>query len=339
MSQYLVLSHIKVQNANCIAGFTWGYPSVTNFLGFTHAMQRKLSVDYDIEFAGCAIVSNDFQQRVHKPNPRGDFEFIQSRNPPVLAIHKSKSSAPIIEEGKIDLTTSVIIELSKELIGTDDKIEKFKQNALEICLKIRLAGGTILSVGRADLLSSSTDEQSSKLNHKIRRLTMPGFVLKDRSEYLNKHFKQLQENDPEVELLDAWLDFSAMKFQAKPTLENKDNQASLETEANWSQLPKPEKGWLVPIMTGYKAISECYSAGEVDNTRDNNTTCCFVEALHSIGEWRSMHRTVNIHDLIWKYQYKDEWYLCVQRSNGNPIEEQLINHIESNNYEAAISNL
>ena len=47
MSQYLVLSKINIQNANSIAGLTWGFPAITNFLGFTHALNRKISnLDY-----------------------------------------------------------------------------------------------------------------------------------------------------------------------------------------------------------------------------------------------------------------------------------------------------
>ena len=171
MNQYLVLSRIKVQNANCIAGFTWGFPAVTHFLGFTHAIQRKLSKDYDLSFNGCAIVTHDYQLRVYKPNPRANFEFIQSKNPPVLTKHKT-SSPPIIEEGKMNLTTSIIIEVSKELIATDEKLKAFKQSVLDLCLKSRLAGGSILSIGRVDLLSSSTDEQQKKLNKKIPNLNL-----------------------------------------------------------------------------------------------------------------------------------------------------------------------
>ena len=47
MSQYLVLSHIDTQNANSIAGLTWGFPAITQFLGFTHALSRKLSSHYE----------------------------------------------------------------------------------------------------------------------------------------------------------------------------------------------------------------------------------------------------------------------------------------------------
>ena len=127
MSQYLVLSKIKVQKANCIAGFTWGFPAITHFLGFTHALQRKLVGYHDIAFSGCAVISHDYQLHVYKSNPKGNFEFIQSKNPAVLAKHKTHSSPPIIEEGKMNLTVSLVIEFSKELVATSEQIESFKK--------------------------------------------------------------------------------------------------------------------------------------------------------------------------------------------------------------------
>ena len=34
MTEYIILERIKVENANCIAGFTYGFPAITAFLGF-----------------------------------------------------------------------------------------------------------------------------------------------------------------------------------------------------------------------------------------------------------------------------------------------------------------
>ena len=48
MNQYILLNRIKVQNANAIAGFTWGFPAITHFLGFSHNLSRKLlNSDFD----------------------------------------------------------------------------------------------------------------------------------------------------------------------------------------------------------------------------------------------------------------------------------------------------
>lgn len=338
MSQYIVLSRIKVQNANCIAGFTWGFPAITHFLGFTHTLQRKLSSEYDITLGGCAVVSHDYQLHIYKPKPKANYEFIQSKNPPVLAKHK-KSSPPIIEEGKMNLMVSIIIEVTNELVLTSEKIKTFTQTVQEHCSTSRVAGGTILTIGSIHLLSASTEKQLKTLNRKIKRLSMPGFILQDRSEYLKTHFNQLKEEEPNTQMLDAWLDFSAMKYHAKPELKDENISPTLETKAEWVLLPKPQpKGWIVPIMTGYKAISEVSPAGEVADSRDTETPTCFVEAVHSIGEWKSIHRILDINNMIWRYQYKNDWYLCTQNSTEPQIQQDSA-ETEILDFETALTNL
>lgn len=343
MSQYLVLSKIRLQKANCIAGFTWGFPAITQFLGFTHALQRKLTSEYDISFSGCAVISHDYWLHVYKPKPQANYEFIQSKNPAVLAKHKTHSSPPIIEEGKMNLTVSLVIELSKELLATTEKIEAFKQKVLQKCLTSRLAGGSVLSIGQVDLLSASTKEQYDHLNRRLKRLTMPGFILQDRSDYLKQHFERLQTDSPDAELLDAWLDFSALKYRADPKLKDDEEQPTEQTDAEWVQVPKPNKGWLVPIMTGYKAISEQYPTDEVSDLRvsdkdDSVVGCCFVEAIHSIGEWKGVHRVKDVKDMIWKYHYENDWYLCSQKTQL-PSEGSMEIENQPQSFEDAIANL
>ena len=70
-------------------------------------------------------------------------------------------------------------------------------------------------------------------------------------------------------------------------------------------------------MTGYKAISEVFPAGEIDGARDAETELVFAEAVHSIGEWQSVHRIKNEEQWqasIWNYTYEEGWYLCQQRT-------------------------
>lgn len=325
MSQYLVLSQIDVQNANSIAGLTWGYPAITHFLGFTHALSRKLSLnykgDYDTELTGCAVISHLLQNKVYQPKPLADFEFLQSKNPPVLAKHKN-GSPPIIEEGKLNLTVSLIIEIAKSLTLTTEQIHSFEHKVMEMCYGMRLAGGTILNIKQIKLLSASTESQHEDMLRKIKRLTMPGFVLLDRSNYLNEHYQTLLDTheqnggNPSPQLLDAWLDFSALKYKANPHLKDGKTEPDHSTLADWVYVKKPKPGYLVPLMTGYKAISELYEAGDVSNTRDEVTPSRFVEAVHSIGEWKGMHSVKSLPEVIWRYQNDGQWYLCKQNLNS-----------------------
>ncbi len=383
MSQYLLLNRIKVQNANAIAGFTWGFPAITHFLGFSHNLSRKLLNSYfdDITLAGCAVIAH--HHKVHTYGPSYGVGFTQSRNPPYLSSHDKATTPPVIEEGKMNLTVSLLISCKGNIGNRQDS---FLQWLEKTCLLQRLAGGTILEIGNVEICNVDDDIALRAIKRKL----LPGFMLMDRSDYLAEHFKLLQLHNTDAELLNAWLDFVALKQKARPKSdlitkqlinlvkseagenysallniwnkhletpyqeqsvpqqlqkyfsdleESKSNNKLLAqwrsycdptetTEADWEYLPKPASGYLVPIMTGYKAISELYLNHEVDNTRDNETPVCFVESAHSIGEWLSVHRLKTaqaISDSMWHYHHEENWYLCKQpqqkQVNDSPDEE------------------
>jgi CRISPR-associated protein Csy2 len=372
MSQLILIDHIKVQNANAIGGFTWGFPAITHFLGFVHNLSRKLANEksyQDITLSGCAVVAHE-----HRVHTYGQYErrFVQSRNPPYLPSHDKAATPPVIEEGKMNMTVSL-------LIGCDGNIgnraDGFRQWLKRACLVQRIAGGTILDIANVNFY---TPENSRDVRLITRKL-LPGFVLLDRSQYLDDHYQELVKDNPEVELLDAWLDFSALKQKARPKsdliskyfqelikkeeegklqvtqlvehwhkhqeipyeegripvelkayfaqlVDNKTNknllkqwqdycQPTEKTGADWEYIKKPKPGYLVPIMIGYKAISQVYANSEVSNTRDKETDVCFVESVHSIGEWQSVHHLKTSEQLLeclWHYHYEKNWYLCKQ---------------------------
>ncbi len=384
MKQYILIKRIKVQGANAIAGFTWGFPAITHFLGFSHNLSRKLSSAdkfNDISLKGCAVIAH--KHHVHTYGSSYNVEFTQSRNPPYLhGLESSKKgeTAPVIEEGKMNMTVSLLIECDGYIGNRQDAfIEWLTKNSF----LQRLAGGTILDIGGVEIhgVSSADDVRS------IKRKLLPGFILRDRSEYLEKHYLSLLKQNAETELLDAWLDFAALKQKARPksdlitkhlvdmsikqTDNSQENQvleiwnkhletpyqeslihdellsyfAQLEnnsvnekllnqwqsycspndtTEADWEYVQKPDVGYLVPIMSGYKAISEIYDNKEIENTRDNETPVCFVESAHSIGEWQAVHRissTDELNHCLWHYHYEKDWYLCKQNKLSLDKEE------------------
>jgi len=375
MSRYIVIKRIKVQNANTIAGFTWGFPAITNFLGFVQNLSRKLAdtIDYqDITLTGCAVVAHE-----HQVHTFGRYErrFTQSRNPPYLKKDVDKvvaGKAPsVIEEGKMNMTVSLLVGCNGNIGNREEGFLKWLQRA---CLLQRLAGGTILDIVHIQL---HKPENNTDVRNIARKL-LPGLVLLDRSRYLENHYQALIEDNPDAELLDAWLDFSMLKQKARPkcdlisnhlqklTKNEPDNQQGAQlmntwqqhigrpydqtrvpeelkvyfgqlednkankkilmqwksycepdekTDAVWEYVPKPETGYLVPIMTGYKAISQVYKNADVGNTRDNETDVCFVESVHSIGEWQSVHHIKtpeHLQNCLWRYHYEENWYLCKQ---------------------------
>lgn len=378
MSQYILISRLQVQNANAIAGFTWGFPAITHFLGFSHNIERKIknSTEFSgITLSGCAVIAHE--HHVHTYG-KYDAEFTQNRNPPYLASHSKTDTPPVIEEGKMNMTVSLLIGCHG---AVGNKKDDFVTWLEKICLTQRLAGGSILN-NEVSINVFSDDEANLRI---IKRKLLPGFVLMDRASYLQEHYETLCQTNSETELLNAWLDFAALKKYARPksnliskylldlskknpedtkandlqnewkqhltqtyhqdeiptmlkqyfeTIEqNKSNTAlrqqwqdylnpTEKTDADWAYLPKPKSGYLVPIMTGYKAISSVYAAGAVKNTRDTETPVCFVEAVHSVGEWKGVHRIKSIAELatcLWHYAYEEHWYLCKQFTSQDPV--------------------
>ena len=59
MSYLLLLPHIRIENANAVSGLTWGFPSMTHFLGYVHALSRKVVDEFGVSFDGCAVVSHE----------------------------------------------------------------------------------------------------------------------------------------------------------------------------------------------------------------------------------------------------------------------------------------
>lgn len=318
MSSLIILRHVQVENANAIAGFTYGFPGITHFLGYTHALSRKLQASHGLTLDGCGLVCHQHQVHCHKPSKRGDYVFALSRNP----LTKEENPPPTIEEGRMHMTVSLLLECKGLIANGDSGIAELKQHLERLCPGMRLAGGTINVIRKIEIVSiPEIPEELARFSRRQLRRLLPGFALLDRTYLLAEHFKTLQSENPDAELMDAWLDFVTLKEQAEPLLEEGE-ELNETTKANWRYLPKPAGGWLVPITTGYRAISPLYPAGQVANTRDSQAPFAFVESVYGIGEWCSPHRLDSIEQLFWRYHYESGWYLCKNNSLNDAGIEQ-----------------
>ncbi len=303
MRQYLLIKKLDVQNVNAIAGLTYGFPAITNFLGFAHALSRKLSNDLNITLGGVAVVSHKNNVHARQPKGWGDYVFALTRNP----LTQQGKTAPINEEGRMNMQVSLMVELDGLIAGDEQSKQTLLEQLNSLIPSMRLAGGQITNYERIEVLTDEGQQQKA-----LRRL-MPGFVLLDRSDYLVQHCKTLQQRNNEISVFDAWCDFAKLKYQAtKITLEHDANeQENDESEkANWQYVAKPQPGYLVPIAAGYCAISPVYEAGEVANVRDQTVPVAFAETAYSVGEWQSVHRLNNINAGVWRYAHQHPWYLA-----------------------------
>ena len=313
MKSLLILKHVQVQNANAIAGLTWGFPGITNFLGFTHALSRYAEKIQGVRFDGCAVVCHSHQVQAHQPTPYGEYVFALTRNP----LTKEGKTAPFNEEARMHMDVSLVIEcnfITEDLdFGAASDSENTARFENELARKIpmmRLAGGTIQAIEGVEFktLSEDYNERSKEFRKSMLRL-LPGFMLVDRSPLLHEHLSSLRERQADATLLDAWLDFSAIRYRAYPQIVEGET-ANETTSAEWRYVAKPGEGWLVPITTGFKAISPLYPPGEVANARDPSVSFRFVESAYGVGQWISPHRLRDISHIFWRYQQDGDWYLC-----------------------------
>jgi CRISPR-associated protein Csy2 len=292
MSYLIILRHIRVENANAISGLTYGFPAITHFLGYTHALSRKLQQSHALTLEGCGVICH--RQQIQAYSSGRDHVFALTRNP----LTKEAKTAAFNEEGRMHMTVSLLIECHGLIANGREGAKALEEYLEPLCVSQRLAGGTITDIGEVKVIAYPDETQ--KFRQLMRRL-LPGFALLDRSALLQQHFQKLQQTDPQVEMIDAWLDFAALKMQATPG----------EDATNaWCYVPKPETGYLVPIQTGYQAISPLYPAGQVEKTRDPTTPFRFTEPLYGIGEWCGLHRISDLQTLLWRYHYQNDTYLC-----------------------------
>jgi len=311
----IILPRIQIQNANTVSGpMSWGFPAVTAFLGFAHALQRKL--EQEITCLGVGIICHRFDPQVTRSGGSFAQTFNLTRNP----LTKEGATAALIEEGRAHLEVSLVITANGCV--DSDEIDFFKEALAQTIPTQRLAGGTILPQRRGKryetevyLLSSDKQEQDV-LFQKIKRKLLPGFALVHRPDLLTSHLETRQKDNTAADAMDALLDLTRLNFQPRVTTE-----ITTPGETNWETLSRP--GWLVPIPIGYAGISELYKGGEVQNTRDPMTPFQFVECLYSLGEWVSPHRLSSWQQLLWQWQTDTEkgLYLCDNRYSDTKLNQ------------------
>lgn len=339
MSQYILLKDIKVENANAIQGITYGFPSPTNFLGYTHALSRALQQQFGSVacLGGVGIVCHEHQVLAQRIGY--ETVFALTRNP---VTHEGKT-APFNEEGRMHMRVSLLIECEFDILslevgdGTPEQREKLFCDLLRNkAVSQRLAGGTITQIGlvKALTFNPANADYEREFRRWMLRL-IPGFVLQDRHDALQAHHQQRLEQNNKAELLDSWLDFIALDSHATLADDFEGEAVEGESSALWQIKPKPEVGYFVPLAIGFTSISELYSPGEVARARDNSVPFGFVESIYSLAQWVGPHRIKTPEDMLWHYHYqqdehKNTDYLCrnKKRMTNTALAEQDLNDFD-----------
>lgn len=306
--KYLLLRHVKIHNANAFSSpLTIGFPAMTAWLGAMHALERKLRQHEalsDIRLTKLAVSCHDFNLQTYK----GPGDYVNSviiTSNPLRKKGASFERPPFIEEARVHLTISLLIEIDGLL---PDRFSIFIEKTTETLMGMKIAGGDILDFLPIQDPMESTSTRNFRLllvdgenEREVRRAIrslMPGYVLVERRQLLKRKQEELNQQD----ILQVMLDLLALHY------EYDDEQDS------WHLQPRKEKGWLVPIVTGFKGLTPL---GHVANQRDASTLHRFAEPVLTLGEFKMAHRFDCIDDIMWHYHYdkNKDLYVCVNESN------------------------
>ena len=308
MSQYLLLKKLRVQNANALSSpFTFGFPAVTAFMGFAHRIQREFNPTNDPDSflcAGVGIVSHQFTMQDYQEGYNRCLKITANPTEKEESLDKFDKKGEyhpmerpsFIEEGRCHLTISLLLEI-ENLPSSNDRFLQKIRNLLASHLK--LAGGDILY--RPDLEKENIRLIQDEATN-FRQL-IPGYALVERKDLMVKAMQAGQD------ALDALYDALVVKHQC-----NQDEQDAVI----W-QSQREHEGWIVPIATGFHALTP---AAFAEQQRDAETPHRFAEAVVTLGEFKMplpSRFPKGFKDLMWRYQQQGDLYLCTQNANQDSV--------------------
>lgn len=305
MKQILLIPHIHVQNANALSSpFTIGFPAMTAWLGAVHALERHLNAalnrkpEETISFQAVGVVSHQF--KLHTYKGPGDYEFsiIGTGNPLEPATKKGKPEGnaerpSFIEEARCHLEVSLAIACE----GIDKSLEHdvIEQAGQILHSRMKIAGG--------DILKFQPPEFYRDFNQ-LKNQLMPGYAIIERQELMIQAMEQGQD------ALDALIDYLAVHHHCEQQEKNGEMEVAWSSQRKQTG-PEGQRGWIVPIATGFHGISEL---GSAQNQRDPKPLHRFAEAVVTLGEFIMPYHLESIEELLWYYHYDAEnnLYLCQQ---------------------------
>lgn len=314
---YLLFKSIKIQQANAISSpITYGFPAISHFIGATHRLNRTLNEQQiELKLDGILIACHNYELQAYRPYQSADYNFNQTRNP----LTSEGKTAPIIEEGKIHLEISLIIETKiSEILAADinynEEIKKeLEQKIQEILYQQRLAGGSIIHIASTKIIANVDDfELLKEIRDTNILMDASKELLAIQKEIQTGHKHSLNSEGEIIELQDENQQAIPSPYPKNPNATPLD--ALIETailhhiplhenaEKNEWQVQniKKQYGHLVPIPIGYQAISPLYKPGVIKNARTPNYPCQFVETIYSLGKWLYPTQISQLSHCFWR---------------------------------------
>jgi len=288
----LIIPHILVHNANALSSpFTIGFPAMTAWLGATHALQRKLNSDgfEAVEFEATAVLSHKADLQVH----RGVGDYVNSIIGTSNPVDKDGKRPAFIEEARIHLEVSLVIELTG--LHKRDEERFLERVSHHLQSRMKMAGGDIF--GFKKLAIERVDNEDEDDIKRIRGKLMPSYAIVERKDLM------LEAMNGGLDAMDALLEYLTINHSCEQDEEGK---------VLWTSKRKTA-GWIVPIATGFQAISEL---GKAKNQRDADKPHCFAESVVTLGEFKMVYKIESLDEILWHYSVDKEHglYLCEQNN-------------------------
>ncbi|MGG4662127.1 type I-F CRISPR-associated protein Csy2 [Providencia vermicola] len=298
----LKLPHINIQNANALSSpYTIGFPAMTAWLGFMHALERKLrEIDgLNIILDSIGVISHECDLQTY----RGPNDYVSSIVGTGNPLNNDGTRSAFIEEARCHLSVSLLIKYG---IGNEGEVQALPadspilQTIYDLVLTMKLAGGDILSLGKPSSHILRSDDPEGKSKRSLLNSLMPGYALIERRDLMIEAMEEGQD------AMDALIDYVAVENRCVETI--KEDEA--KTHFEWRSQRKAS-GWIVPIATGYQGISPL---GQAKNQRDEETPHRFAESIVTLGEFILVNRANQIDEILWEYVYDEshDLYLCQQ---------------------------
>lgn len=298
VKKLLIIPRIKVHNANALSSpFTIGFPAMTAWLGAVHALQRHLNAqNIPVIFSATGVVSHEVNLQIYKGENDYVYSIVGTGNP----LDKTGARSAFIEEARCHLDVSLVIEFNG--ISIDEHEQLLSAVTQLLHAKMKLAGGDIK--GFSPLFCINSIEGNADDLRKIQRHLMPGYVLIERRDLM----AAAMENGADA--LEALIEYLAIHHSCE-----QDDEGNIKWHSYRKTLNDNPAGWIVPIATGFHALSE---AGEAKNQRDPTTPHRFAESLVTLGEFKMPHRFQSIEQMLWRYHTNGDLYLCQQQHSVPP---------------------
>ncbi|MFT6209380.1 MAG: CRISPR-associated protein Csy2 [Colwellia sp.] len=305
VKKLLIIPHLKVHNANALSSpFTIGFPAMTAWLGAAHALQRQLNQkNIQVDFLATGVVSHDIDLQTYK----GDNDFVHSIIGTGNPLDKTGSRSAFIEEARCHLDVSLVIEFDNITIDERESLLAAINHILHA--KMKIAGGDIKSF-QAPFCINSKEGNDEDLR-KVQRKLMPGYVIVERRDLMIDAMNKQEAGGKATDALAALIDYLAIHHTCEI-----DDEGDVTWSSHRKTFNNKPAGWIVPIATGFHAISEL---AEAKNQRDPDTPHRFAESIVTLGEFKMPHRINHIEDMLWRYHTDNNLYLCQQSEQAQNI--------------------